>query len=80
MMSLTARKFGKNGQQQGHLLLCKSVLVNLEIEYCPLPPGVKILEMLQGYYMPDQILQKKKLKPQCSGQNLTFSRPFPPEI
>ena len=55
-------KFWENGQQQGHLLLCKWRVVNFEREYQPLPPGTKILVMPQFSYMPDQILGKKMKK------------------
>ena len=43
----------------GHLLLCKSRVVNFEREYQPLTPGNKILVMPQFCYMPDRILGKK---------------------
>ena len=35
-------------------------VVNFETEYQPLPPGTKILVMLQFSYMPDQILGKNE--------------------
>ena len=46
--------------------------VNFEREYQPLSPDTKILVMPQFPCMPDQILGKKNLKTQFSGQNLTF--------
>ena len=52
-------------REKGHLLLCKSGVVNFKREYQPLSPGSKILVMPQFFYMPDQILGQK-------GQNLTF--------
>ena len=37
-------------------------LVNFRREYQPLPPGIKILVILQFSYIPDQILGKKMKK------------------
>ena len=42
-------------REKGHLLLCKSGVVNFKREYQPLSPGSKILVMPQFFYMPDQI-------------------------
>ena len=56
----TAEKFRENGQQQGHLLLCKLGVVNFERAYQPLPPGTKILVIPHFSYMPDQFLGKNE--------------------
>ena len=43
---------------QGHLLLCKSGVVNFEREYQSLPPDTKILVMPHLSCISDQILGK----------------------
>ena len=68
----TAGKFRENGQEQGHLLLCKLGVVNFERAYQSLSPDTKIPVMPQFSYMPDQFLGKIK-----KSQNLTFFRVLP---
>ena len=49
--------------------------VNLERQYWPLSPGIKVLMVPQFSYMPDEILGKKMKK-----LNLTFLGHSPPKI
>ena len=51
--------------------------INLEREYWPLSPGIKLLVVPQFSCMPDQILREENEKTQFSGQNLTFFTAFP---
>ena len=54
-------------------------LVNFEREYWPLPPGINILVVPQFFYMPDQILEKKKGKNSISKPkfDLFYGLPLP---